>query len=75
MKIVFDASNSLQAHLIKGVLNMHEIEAFIQGEYLQGGTGELPMTGLIKVCVADDDYIQAQTLIDAWEANKFRLTE
>ena len=75
MKVVFEASNSLEAHMIKGVLTMYEIMAYIQGEYLQGGAGELPMIGCIKVCTSDDDYWHAKELINEWQANKLMPQE
>jgi len=70
MKIVFDAANSIEAYLVKGVLKMFEIEAFVYGEHLQSGAGELPMTGCVSVSVADEYYSQAKTLIKDWEENK-----
>lgn len=70
MKIAFDAANSLQAHMIKGVLNMYGIEAYVQGEHLQSGAGELPISGCVKVTVDNEDYLQARKLIKDWEANK-----
>ena len=75
MKIVFDAANSLQAHMIKGVLNMYGIEAFIQGEHLQSGAGELPISGCVKVSVNNDDYLKSRALIKDWEANKLAPDE
>jgi len=70
MKIVFDAANSLEAYLAKGLLNMYEIEAYVYGEHLQSGAGELPMTGCVSVSVADEHYLPAKALIKDWEANK-----
>ena len=70
MRIVFDATNSLEAHLAKGVLNMYEIEAYVYGEHLQSGAGELPITGCVSVSVADEHYLQAKALIKDWESNK-----
>lgn len=70
MKIVFDAANSLQAHLIKGVLNMYGIEAFVQGEHLQSAAGELPLLGCVNVSVENDDYFKSREIITDWEANK-----
>jgi hypothetical protein len=37
MKIVYDANNTLDAHVVKHMLENEGIEAHIQGEYLQGG--------------------------------------
>lgn len=75
MKVVFDASNTLEAHMIKGVLTMYEIVAYIQGEYLEGGAGELPMIGCVKVCTSDDDCWRAKELINEWQTNKLMPKE
>ena len=56
--------------MIKGVLNMYGIEAFVQGEHLQSGAGELPISGCVKVSVDNDDYLKLRALIKDWEANK-----
>lgn len=70
MKIVFNAANSLEAHLVKGLLKLYEITAYVYGEHLQSGAGELPMTGCVNLSVTDEDYLEARTLIKDWEANK-----
>ena len=70
MKIVYDASNSLDAHLVKGVLKTYEIEAYVQGEHLHSGAGELAMTGFVNVTVADDDFVRAKAFIKDWESNQ-----
>lgn len=70
MRIVFDAANSLQAHMIKGVLDIYGIKAFVQGEHLQSAAGELPISGCVNVSVENDDYIKSREIIKDWEANK-----
>lgn len=45
MKIVYDAHHSLDAHVVKNLLENEGIAAFIQGEHLQGGVGELAAIG------------------------------
>ncbi len=44
------------------------IEAVIQGEYLQGGIGELPAAGNIRVMVGEDDVAEARQVIADWDA-------
>jgi len=66
MKLVYHASNSVEAHIIKGLFLQHDIQAHISGEYLQGGIGELHMNDLVSVWVEDHDVAQAQTLIETY---------
>ena len=66
MKTVFDASNSIEAHLIKGLLQSEGIESQILGEFLSGGIGELPPNGLIRVAVHQEDESKAKAIIDDW---------
>lgn len=68
MKIVYDANNSLDAHVVKNLLETEGIEAFVQGEHLQGGVGELAAINLVKVGVNDNDAIRAREIIKAWES-------
>ena len=68
MITVYNASNSIEAHLIKNLLEQQEIPAYIFGDYLQGGVGEIPVIGLVTVNVSDSDYTKAKEIIDAWNA-------
>jgi len=67
MKIVFDASNSIEAHLVLGILNQAGIAGAITGEYLQGAMGELPAFGLVKIYVDDADYDNAREIVAEWQ--------
>ncbi len=71
MKTVLHALNSLEAHIIQGLLESEGITSNITGEYLQGAIGELPATGLIRVVVDENDYEQATQVIDNWREAKF----
>lgn len=66
MKTVLHALNSVEAHVVKGLLQSEGIESSVLGEYLQGGIGELPPTGLIRVVVNDEDYERASAIVDDW---------
>lgn len=70
MKIVFDAANALEAHMLQDLLAMQGVKSRIQGEHLQGGVGELPAVGLVKVSVEEADYARAQEIIAQWEAQE-----
>ncbi len=68
MITVYNASNSTEAHLIKNLLEQQEITAYVFGDYLQGGVGEIPAIGLVTVNVADSDYTKAKEVVDAWDS-------
>ena len=71
MIIVYSAANNLEAHMIKGVLEQQEIPAYIQGEHLQSGAGELPaMSGLVKISVDDINREAARKIIKEWETQE-----
>ena len=63
MKTVFDASSNIEAHLVMHQLQQAGIEATIQGEFLQGGIGELPAAGNIRVLVDEKDVAEARQVI------------
>ena len=68
MIVVYSASNGVNAHIVKGLLAQFDIPAYIHGEYLQGGVGELPSTAnLVKVLVDDVNQVEAEKIIKAWE--------
>ena len=46
MRNLYEASNAIEANLLKGLLETEGIEVFIRGEYLQGGIGDLPVSGI-----------------------------
>ena len=67
MKIVYDAANSIEAHLILGLLKQAGIEGSVSGEFLQGAMGELPAFGLVKVHVFEQDFSLAQEVVAQWQ--------
>lgn len=66
MIVVYNASNSIEAHLIKNLLEQQEVPAYVFGDYLQGGVGEIQAIGLVTVNVSDSDHTKAKEIIDAW---------
>ncbi len=68
MKSVFETSTGLDAHMILNILMQEGISGRVEGEYLQGGIGELQAMNFIRVLVADNDYDRARQVIQAWEA-------
>lgn len=67
MKIAYEATNSIEAYILKGLLETYEINAFVQGEHLHSGAGELPMSGFVRVVVDNADYENARKIIQDWE--------
>lgn len=53
MKRVHNARHLTEAHLIRGLLESHGIEAIVRGDFLTGGWGELPVD-VCAVWVTDD---------------------
>jgi hypothetical protein len=68
MKNVYEASSGLDAHMVLNLLEQRGISGRIEGEYLQGGIGELSAMGFVRVLVADEDYAEAMQIISEWEA-------
>ena len=64
---VYDAGNITEAHIVRGMLSSHGIEAHVGGHYLQGGIGELVVQGFATVYVEDSEVVAARSLIDAYE--------
>ncbi|MDI1254413.1 DUF2007 domain-containing protein [Thermomonas sp.] len=64
MRIVYDAANLIDAHLVRHALEQAGIPAFVRGEALVGGIGELPPIGLVSVAVPDSAWEQARDVID-----------
>jgi hypothetical protein len=53
MDVVYEAASLIDAHLVRIALEHGGIPAFVRGEALLGGVGELPACGLAAVCVPD----------------------
>jgi hypothetical protein len=63
MRVVYLADNLFDAHLVKHALEQAEVPAFVFGESLLGGMGELPLFGVLRVCVPDTAFPQAQDVV------------
>ena len=66
---LYAANSSIDAHLLKGLLEQRGIEVQIIGEFLQGAMGELPASGLIKVLVPEEQFDDALDALREFEAN------
>ena len=63
MRTVYQALNPIDAHLVKHALEDAGIPAFVLGEHLVGGMGELPATGLVEVRVPDSRVEDAEAVL------------
>jgi hypothetical protein len=70
MKLLYEAPNSLEAHMILNMLEQAGLSARIDGEYLQGGVGELQAIGIVRVMVEETDYPEAKLIIQEWDAKQ-----
>lgn len=75
MRHIYEANNTIEANLLKGLLEQEGIEAFVNGEYLQGGIGELPASGIVTLSVEEDDVEQALTIIEAYDAGEYEIKD
>mgnify|MGYP001059556820 CR=1 FL=1 len=70
MILVYEANNSVEAHMILNLLEQAGIKGRIDGEYLQGGVGELQAFGIVRVLVEEADETEARRIIKEWEAKQ-----
>lgn len=68
MRSVFESSTGLEAHMVLNLLQQEGIDGRVEGEYLQGGVGELQAINLVRVVVDETDYNKAKSIISDWEA-------
>lgn len=66
MILLYEVANALEAHMILNLLEQQGLSGRIDGEYLQGGFGELPAVG-IRIMVEEKDYAAAKKIIDEWD--------
>lgn len=72
MHIVYRAENLFDAHLVKDALEAGGIPAFIAGEYLTGGVGQLPAMDYVAVMVPESSLAEASHIVGEVES---RLAE
>ena len=64
MHVVYHANELFDAHLVRMALEQAGIPAFVLGESLLGGIGELPACGLLTVCVPPSCGQAARELVE-----------
>lgn len=63
MQVVYRAQNLFDAHLARHLLEEADIPVFVMGESLLGGAGELPLFGVLRVCVPEGYEEDAATCL------------
>jgi hypothetical protein len=67
MKAAYEASNAVEAHMIRDLLMQEGLSAEIHGEHLLGAMGDLPVAGLVRVMVDESDFAQARAVVERWD--------
>jgi hypothetical protein len=65
MQAVYEAENSIDAHLAKAWLEQAGLSPWIRGEFLAGALGELPAHGVLAVCVPTHEVAAAHEALEA----------
>ncbi|HEY4555042.1 MAG TPA: DUF2007 domain-containing protein, partial [Lysobacter sp.] len=63
MRVVYEAANVIDAHLVRHALEDADIPVFLRGEALLGGMGELPLFGVVAVCVPEAAEAEARAIV------------
>ncbi len=70
MRLLYEASNTLEGYMVLNLLEQAGLSARIDGEYLQGGIGELPAMGIVRVMIDEKDYAEGKEIIQEWDAKQ-----
>lgn len=64
---IYNARDTIEAYIIRGMLEAHGIAAHVNGFYLQGGIGDLAAHDYVSVNVSNDDVAQARKLVEDYD--------
>jgi hypothetical protein len=65
MKTVYSSSNISLVSIFQNILEENGIRCWIKNEFLSAGIGEIPpIECWPQLCVADDDFLVAQHMVD-----------
>ncbi|AMB86812.1 hypothetical protein AWM79_16510 [Pseudomonas agarici] len=68
MQRIYEPENLMEGELLQGMLASEGVQAHLVGRDLLGGTGELPVFGLLALAVENDRAQYARELIAAYNA-------
>ncbi|WP_339528888.1 putative signal transducing protein [Pseudomonas mucidolens] len=66
MQRIYEPENLMEGELLQQMLASEGIEAHLVGRHLLGGTGELPIFGLLGLEVENDQASCARELVTAY---------
>ena len=76
MPKVYGAADLVDARLVCDELQRHEVEAYTTGDYLMGGSGELPPGNLVQVWIRDEGRLdEAKKIIARFDRRRYSTTE
>lgn len=70
MRTVYEAADLIDAHLVRMALEAEGIPAYVRGEVLTGGMGDLGVFGLVAVSVPESAWPPARALVEALLAER-----
>lgn len=67
MLCIYSTSDYIEAHIIRGMLEQQQVDCHIGGYYLQGGVGEVPVSGNTLIWVEDCKADRAREIIRCYD--------
>ena len=67
MKTVFESTFAFQAQMVCDLLASAGVPARVDGSYLQGISGEIPLGNAVRVRVDPEREAEARAIIAEWE--------
>lgn len=73
LTVIYRAAHPLEAHMVANFLKEAGVPAIVDGDYLTGALGDLPMgwTTAPRVLVCEKNAVAARTLIEAAQAEDY----
>lgn len=68
MRKLYEAANSIEAHMIADLLKQEGMDGQVEGDFLQGAAGGLPPGTPVRVTVHEYDYDAARKVLERWSA-------
>jgi hypothetical protein len=72
---IYQAKDIIEAQIISAMLGAYGIEARADGQYLQGGMGDLAAMDFASVSVEDEDINAARELLMKYERGELGLDD
>jgi len=69
MQKIYNAQDINEANILKGLLEANNIDAVVDGFYLQGGIGEMAPSNFAAISVEQQDAESAMEIILEYEKN------